>query len=319
LNDSFYPRTLSYPLNPISIFLSNIKLKNNYLNEGDNGSTRTSMSRSTVQDKGKFRENLNDKFYTNPETASRCIQLILDHCPDYVDEATWVEPSAGNGSFLKVVPKTISVIGMDIEPEEKGITKQDYLKWVPKITQQLYLVFGNPPFGRQSSMAKAFIRKSCSFASIIAFILPKSFTKPSMYQVFDPFFHLVHTEELSKDSFLVNDRPYDVPCVFQIWGKREEPREEEQKTEPIGFEYVKGTAEYDFACRRVGVYAGRCYPPTEKGYSIQSHYFIKLVDPSYDISEVIERMNGHTFPSNTVGPRSLSKPEINIVLNQFIS
>lgn len=277
------------------------------------------MSHSAIQDKGKFRENLHDKFYTHPDTASHCIQRILAYYPHYLIDATWVEPSAGNGAFLGVIPKSVSVIGMDIEPEEKGIAQQDYLKWMPIPSSKPYLVFGNPPFGRQSSMAKAFIRKSCSFASVIAFILPKSFTKPSMYQVFDEFFHLIHTEELSVNSFLVNDTPYDVPCVFQIWEKKEEPREKEEKTEPIGFSYVKGTEPYDFACRRVGVYAGRCYPPTEKGYSIQSHYFIKLLKTPSNRSAIIKRMNCHTFPSNTVGPRSLSKPEINRVLNQFIS
>ena len=32
----------------------------------------------------------------------------------------------------------------------------------------------------------------------------------------------------------------------------------------------------------------------------------------------IEKINKHTFPSNTVGPRSLSKGEANEVLNQVL-
>ena len=277
------------------------------------------MSRSKMQDKGKFRENLNDKFYTDPKIASHCIQQMLAHCPQAIESWIWIEPSAGSGSFLKEVPSTITVIGMDIEPEEKGIQQQDYLKWSPPLPlQNTYLVFGNPPFGRQSSMAKAFIRKSGSFASVIAFILPKSFTKPSMYHAFDPHFHLLHTEDLPCDSFRLNGAPYDVPCIFQIWEKREEVRRQEEKVEAIGFEYVKGTEVYDMACRRVGVYAGKCFLPNEKGYSLQSHYFIRFDDPNTNTEEVIEQMNAHTFPSNTVGPRSLSKSEINQVLNSFI-
>ena len=41
-------------------------------------------------------------------------------------------------------------------------------------------VIGNPPFGRQSSLAIKFIKKSCSFSDTISFILPKSFKKDSM-------------------------------------------------------------------------------------------------------------------------------------------
>jgi hypothetical protein len=197
--------------------------------------------------------------------------------------------------------------------------KQDYLEWSPPSSVTPYLVVGNPPFGRQSSLAKSFIKKSATFASAIAFILPKSFTKPSMYHAFDPTFHLIYTEDLPKDSFLVNDQPYDVPCVFQIWEKRQGLRQKEQKIEPVGFEYVKATDSYDMACRRVGVYAGRCFPPIEKGYSVQSHYFIRFTTKKeIDMEHIIAQMNDHTFPSNTVGPRSLSKSEINRVLNEML-
>jgi hypothetical protein len=175
------------------------------------------MSHS-IQDTGKFRENLNDKFYTNPEIALQCIRQVLSYCP-HIMNWIWVEPSAGNGSFLRYIPETVTRIAMDIEPEEKTIHKQDYLTWIPSVDHP-YVVIGNPPFGRQSSMAKSFIRKSCSYASIIAFILPKSFTKPSMYQAFDPLFHLIHTEDLPRQSFLLHDQSYDVPCVFQISEKK---------------------------------------------------------------------------------------------------
>jgi hypothetical protein len=33
---------------------------------------------------------------------------------------------------------------------------------------------------------------------------------------------------------------------------------------------------------------------------------------------IIEKVNQHTFPSNTVGPRSLSKSEANEVLNEVL-
>ena len=33
---------------------------------------------------------------------------------------------------------------------------------------------------------------------------------------------------------------------------------------------------------------------------------------------IIDKINAHIFPSNTVGPRSLSKSEANIVINQIL-
>jgi hypothetical protein len=41
-------------------------------------------------------------------------------------------------------------------------------------------IIGNPPFGRQSSTAIKFIKKSCLFCNSLSFILPKSFKKDSL-------------------------------------------------------------------------------------------------------------------------------------------
>lgn len=278
--------------------------------------TATTMQVQT-QDTGKFRTNTKDQFYTSEAVARSCIQRILSAVTTARDYL-WVEPSAGNGAFLHNIPAGIEKIGLDIEPKADDIRAQDYLKWDAP-TGKPILVVGNPPFGRQSSLAKAFIAKSCKFANVIAFILPKSFTKPSMFNAFDLQFHLVQSVELQKDSFVINGEPYDVPCVFQIWQKRETIRDVEEKVDPVGFEYVKGDTAYDVAVRRVGALAGKCYKKGDGSYSIQSHYFLKFdAEAVTRIDEVVGKINAHTFPSNTVGPRSLSKSEVNVVINAII-
>lgn len=270
-----------------------------------------------MQDTGKFRTNTKDQFYTDESVAKTCISRIVEILP-FATEYLWVEPSAGSGAFLHNVPPTIEKIGLDIEPRSDDIRTQDYLKWTPP-TDKKVVVFGNPPFGRQSSMAKAFISKSCEFAEIIAFILPKSFTKPSMFRAFDTRFHLVSSIELEKDSFVLNGSKYDVPCVFQIWEKKGVQRPIEEKVDAAGFSYVKSTDTYDMAFRRVGGLAGKCYLNDGSKFSAQSHYFIKLDEDIVPfIGQILERVNGHTFPSNTVGPRSLSKTEANTVINEII-
>jgi len=269
------------------------------------------------QDTGKFRINTKDQFYTNESIAKSCIETIIKLLPS-TTEYLWVEPSAGNGSFLHNIPTTFEKIGIDIDPKAEDIETQDYLKWTPPEEKDI-IVFGNPPFGRQSSLAKSFITKSCEFSKVIAFILPKSFTKPSMFKAFDLKFHLIHSLELEKDSFLLNGSKYDVPCVFQIWQKRDTDRAVEEKVNPIGFQYVKAVTTYDIAFRRVGGLAGKCYKNDGTKFSVQSHYFLKFDEEVVEHKEdIIEKINAHVFPSNTVGPRSLSKTEINKVINDII-
>ena len=276
-----------------------------------------SHTTSQKQDTGKFRTNMKDQFYTNKIVAKSCIQRITSLLP-FTSDYIWVEPSAGNGSFLHNIPSSFEKIGLDLEPKADDILKQDYLKWIPPSNKDI-IVFGNPPFGRQSSLAKAFISKSCDFAKIIAFILPRSFTKPSMYNAFDLKFHLIHSVELERDSFVINGSKYDVPSVFQIWQKTNTDRKIEEKTNPDGFEYVKPNEKYHIAFRRVGGLAGKCYKNDGSEFSIQSHYFIKFNDDvECYIDTIIEKTNNHTFPSNTLGPRSLSKSEANIVINEII-
>ena len=142
--------------------------------------------------------------------------------------------------------------------------------------------------------------------------------KPSMYGCIPPNFHLVKQTELPKNSFEVNKEPYDVPCVFQIWEKQAGQREPAEKEEEDGFVYVKPGETYDLAFRRVGGDAGKTYTRAElEAPSAQSHHFLKF-DEGIDVADIQKRVNKHIFPSNTTGPRSLSKSEINAVLNKVI-
>lgn len=266
-----------------------------------------------LQDVGKFRINNKDQFYTKPIIAHECIDIINKYITD--DIYTWIEPSAGFGSFSKLVKDCIS---LDIDPKDSNILQQNFLEWSPPQHIKNFLIFGNPPFGKQSSLAKSFIRHSCNFASIIAFILPKSFVKPSMSNSFSKCFHLVHTSDIKKNSFEVDSESYDVPCIFQIWERRNYDRIIENKIKELFFKYVKVDEDYDFVCRRVGGLAGKCYHKENNSkFNPQCYHFIKL-DLNINLQKIIDTMNNHVFPSNTVGPRSLSKSEINKELNRII-
>jgi len=270
------------------------------------------------QDTGKFRKNTKDQYYTKSSVAQKCVNTIRNLLP-LTDGYQWIEPSAGSGVFLKCLPNEFDRVGIDIEPKGQGIHQGNFLDWSPT-TQKPRIVFGNPPFGRQSSLAKKFIEHASNFADILAFILPRSFVKPSMSRAFPLQFHCIYSEELGKNSFEVNTTEYDVPCVFQIWQKKDTNRLIPEAVKENGFSYVKPDETYHIAFKRVGGLAGKCSLSGTGTFNPQYHYFLKL-DEWYAlfVEDIVETINKHVFPSNTVGPRSLSKSEVNIVLNEILA
>lgn len=93
------------------------------------------------------------------------------------DEASfvYVEPSAGAGVFLGVLPVGRTT-AMDVEPRHPDVVRQDYLDWRPVEKKgQRVVVFGNPPFGLRGQLALRFINHSAFFAEYVCFILPPLF------------------------------------------------------------------------------------------------------------------------------------------------
>lgn len=255
---------------------------------------------------GKFRTGL-DAFYTKPEIAVECVRRLI---PWIQEVPLWIEPSAGAGAFVDAM-KGYPCQAYDIAPAAPGIIQQDFLTL--EIPEGCGLV-GNPPFGSQSCLARRFLHHGMQHANIVAFILPRSFTKPSMQTCIPRNFHCVHEWELPPDSFEIQGKSHHVPCVFQIWKRQDTPREIPASIPAEGFTYVSATDPYQFAIRRVGGNAGRAYLPGD--LAPQSHYFVQTeVDPA----PLMEKLNAHVFPSNTTGPRSLSKSEINAVLNPWVA
>lgn len=166
-----------------------------------------------------------DKFYTNESIAKKCINTLgTKYNWDLWDLV--IEPSAGNGSFLKQLP-TKKCIGIDIEPEHTDIIKQDFLLYKLPLTKtplNNILVIGNPPFGKVSSLAIKFFNHSAEFAMVIAFIIPKTFRRVSVQNKLNPKFHLILDEDIPQSPPSFNP-PMMVKCCFQIWVKKEEERE----------------------------------------------------------------------------------------------
>jgi predicted RNA methylase len=262
-----------------------------------------------------LKRNNNEKYYTNPELCEKYIKLF-NQVVKPKSTSTIIEPSAGNGSFSLILNKIFPhVLSYDIKPENDIVTKQDYLvlEIEDDIKKSDIHVIGNPPFGRQSTLAKKFIKKSCEFATSISFILPKSFKKDSFQKTFPVYYHLIYSEEVPKNSFFLDKISYDVPCVFQIWIKKNYPRIVPKVQVPKYYKFVNKTDNPDFSIRRVGGTAGSLDTDI-CGKSEQSHYFIKL---NIDLPDFEETYNMHIKfeHNNTVGPKSISKQELIEKLN----
>lgn len=272
------------------------------------------------QTKGLQRNTI-DKYYTNPSTVNLCIEFIKNNIV-IDDNDLIIEPSAGNGAFIAGIKSLVyNTLFYDIEPDNEEIIKQDFLTLDIRETglygtQNKIHIVGNPPFGRQSSLAIQFIKKSCEFADSISFILPKSFKKDSLIKKVPLNFHRIFEVDLPDNSFIVNGDAHNVPCIFQIWAKRSYNRDAIEQIEPLNFNFVKKTENPDISFRRVGVNAGTINTDCDK--SIQSHYFIKFTNDK-SVADNIMRLSTITFDfNNTIGPRSISKQELIQMFNQLL-
>jgi len=263
----------------------------------------------TTQTKG-LKRNTIDKYYTKNNIVDLCLNLVKHHI-DINNNDLIIEPSAGNGSFISGIKElSTNYIFYDLDPENFEIVKQDYLLLdSSKFINNNIHIIGNPPFGRQSSIAIKFIKKSCEFCHSLSFILPKSFKKDSLKKSFPLRFHLIFEIDLPDKSFLVDGVEHNVPCVFQIWQKKLVNRDIVEKKEPLNFIFVDKTDNPDISFRRVGVNAGFIDINIEEK-SPQSHYFIKFKN-NKSICKNIELLSKIKFDfNNTVGPRSINKQEI---------
>ena len=248
---------------------------------------------------GKKKDYGLDQFYTNLDIAKQCIDSI-----DITKYDVVVEPSAGAGAFYNQINHK-NKIGVDLEPKCDGVIKQDFLEWnlnefpLPKV-----LTIGNPPFGRQASLAMKCIKHASIFSTTIAFILPRGFKKRSVYDRVPLNFWNVNEIDIPENSFSFNGEPYDVPCVWIEYQKQDKLRTKEKKLTPITFEFTK-QKDANVSIRRVGVNAGRTFSHTE--VSTPSHYFVKVDN----VDEFVNRVNKIKFSDgDTTGPRSIPKNEL---------
>lgn len=155
-----------------------------------------------------------DKFYTQEHVAKQCFEFLHSQL-NISENAIYLEPSAGAGSFINLLSHYIA---LDIAPEDDRIKKQDYLKY--EVDKENFITIGNPPFGNRSKLAIDFFNKAATMSDVIAFIVPVSFMKWSVQKKLSSNFALYNYLYLEPESFTSNGKPYSIRTVFQIWVKK---------------------------------------------------------------------------------------------------
>jgi hypothetical protein len=247
-----------------------------------------------------------DQFYTKSDVAKLCLAHVSEfYTLEKFDMI--LEPSAGTGSFYNLLPKDTR-IGLDIEPKDAGIQQMDFFDY--KISGPKCLTIGNPPFGKNSSLAVKFFNHAATFSDVIAFIVPRTFKKSSLVSRLDLNFSLIVEYDLPENSFEFDGNDYDVPCVFQIWDRSLDKREKlKSVTTHEDFEFVNDLSLTDFGVQRVGANAGTIKDLVAlQTLSKQSHYWIK--SNARNVREVFDAIDWRSVKNNTAGNPSISKSEI---------
>ena len=255
------------------------------------------MNKHNTIGKGEKQRAVNggdDKFYTKQYIADYYSNIVLER----YGETKYVEPCAGNGSFMNVLP---NIVGYDLKPEREDIVEMDVFK--NNFTKE-QVVVSNPPFGMNASLAISIFNHVASFdVKAICFIVPRSFKKDSVKNKLNMGYHLVFEQDVIDNAFTVEGNNKDVPCVFQIWERRKKKRKQVEQEECKWIEFTtKDKA--NVAVRRVGGKAGQVLDGLN--HSETSTYFIKADDIAIKALKLINL----DVVEHTAGVRSISMNEL---------
>ena len=257
-----------------------------------------------------------EEYFTTNTLAGECVRFARQHLP-WESFRRFVEPSAGDGAFARLLPEDKRLC-IDLHPRSPLVTEADFLQWPPPTDHGPVLTIGNPPFGQRAALAVRFLEKSCGFSDAVAFILPRSFRKHTFLNRVHPMFHLV--AQFDCDDFRTPaGRPLSVRSVFQIWVRRDTPREPVVLPATDGDFHMKhfhisrtppgvleaARREYDFAIAQVGT---NFRPKDPADVRAGSHWFIKARHP--DVRAVFERLDFSFLDGMNTTFTSLSKKDI---------
>ncbi|ABT14758.1 hypothetical protein NY2A_B359R [Paramecium bursaria Chlorella virus NY2A] len=258
-----------------------------------------------------------DQFYTKREVAETCVNMLEKMVK--LDESVVIEPSAGNGAFLEYLPK--HTIAIDLDPKKSGIKQQDFFEYSIEANDKKIVIVGNPPFGICNRLSINFFNhaaKSCN-ASVIAFIIPKTWRKRSIVIKLDHNFHKIGDMDIPQKAF--DDGKVHVACCFQVWERRDILRIDEPRRYPVDGWVFSTADDADFALKKSCTRAGKIYELHELTKPPSSYFFIKITSSDKNkIRKVFERCVPDFMKSslNVCNRESLAQGEVEKIYNHYV-
>ncbi len=243
-----------------------------------------------------------DQYYT----SRQAVDIVFNVVRKYWEGERLLEPSAGEGAFYnQAYPRYLM---FDIEPKAIGIIQADFLKVDPWEFEGCFAI-GNPPFGFCGKLAVKFINHCAESCDKICFILPNTFRKELFFDKhLNKHLHLIEVVDLPKDSFVLHNETYDVPCSVFYMEKKAQPREAMTYRN-----YLHETVmEWGVPVRRVGGRAGQIvetYTPSST-YMLASNF--DTVE--YFLNKYKEQIK--QVASYTAGVRSITVDELNLIISR---
>ena len=148
-----------------------------------------------------------DAYFTHPDDVKWCLET-LDRLYG-LDGKTALEPSAGSNVFPKHAPN-VSWTTNELFPEFSNGTIHDYnLDFAKDDLTQLGtfdFVIGNPPYGRNSTLARKFVLRSLELSNVVAMVVPKAMRRRTMWDKWFPDdCKVVFEEDLPNSTFDLPD------------------------------------------------------------------------------------------------------------------
>ena len=162
-----------------------------------------------------------DQHFTDADAARKLVESLIERL-DPACARRYIEPSCGNGAFVEAlqaagVPRR-RIRSMEIDKKLPADVHGDFLKathealgiirWKPNTT----VVVGNPPFGRNGRLARAFLNKAAQFANWVCLVLPRSMHGANGCGLVNPRLELVYERQL--DGAFATTK---AKCNWQEW------------------------------------------------------------------------------------------------------
>jgi predicted RNA methylase len=227
-------------------------------------------------------------------------------------------PGAGIGTYVVAAlqagfePESITAVEFNPAYHELGsaiyrrfgvnYVLADFTEWQPEM--KFDVIVGNPPYGKNASLAVKFLNKAAEYSDHISFVLPRTFRKPSVLNRIDEHLHLVEDVDTPNETF-----GGTIITCRQKWEKREEKRERIRTyTQHPDLNFVS-KAESNVFVGRVGAASGKVL--TEGyGHYTEQHYFLRASEEVVSNLKQVESTLRELGVAATVGTPSLSKHEL---------